>query len=89
MGFFSLFDVLIFIYSLKYETIVSKNGLSLGYSKRDTCSVCSHNPLCMLKNKVIFIVLGIFIFGLCTTTTAVQCTEEVSIDGKIASFGKA
>ena len=28
-----------FHYFLKYETIVSRNGLSLGYSERDTSSV--------------------------------------------------
>ena len=37
--------IFIFIYFLKYETIVSRNGLSLGYSEQDTCSV-----YCMSKN---------------------------------------
>ena len=38
--FFSfLFSLLILIYFFKYETIVSRNGLSLGYSERDTSSV--------------------------------------------------
>ena len=37
MGFFFLFYIL--IYFLKYETIVSRNGLSLGYSEQDTSSV--------------------------------------------------
>ena len=31
--------ILILIYFLKYETIVSRNGLSLGYSEQDTSSV--------------------------------------------------
>ena len=35
---FCLFYIL--IYFLKYETIVSRNGLSLGYSEQDTSSVC-------------------------------------------------
>ena len=39
MGFHFLFYILIFIYFFKYETIVSRNGLSLGYSERDTSSV--------------------------------------------------
>ena len=39
LDFFSLFYILIIIYFFKYETIVSKNGLSLGYSERDTSSV--------------------------------------------------
>ena len=30
-------------YFFKYETIVSTNGLSLGYSERDTSSVSSHH----------------------------------------------
>ena len=38
-GIFFLFYILISIYSFKYETIVSRNGMSLGYSERDTCSV--------------------------------------------------
>ena len=45
VGFFSLFYILIFIYFSKYETIVRRNGLSLGYSERDTSSVesvCHH-----------------------------------------------
>ena len=29
---------------LKYETIVSRNGLSLGYSERDTSSVTRKRP---------------------------------------------
>ena len=36
MGFFLLFCILISF--LKYETIVSRNGLSLGYSEGDTSS---------------------------------------------------
>ena len=36
------FSTLIFIYFFKYETIVSRNGLSLGYSERDTSSVLPH-----------------------------------------------
>ena len=39
MGFHFLFYTLIFIYFFKYETIVSRNGLSLGYSEQDTSSV--------------------------------------------------
>ena len=39
MGFQFLFYFYIFIYFFKYETIVSRNGLSLGYSERDTSSV--------------------------------------------------
>ena len=38
-GIFFLFYILISIYSFKYETIVSRNGMSLGYSERDTSSV--------------------------------------------------
>ena len=41
MGFFFLFSLLIIIYFFKYETIVSRNGLSLGYSEQDTSSVRS------------------------------------------------
>ena len=43
MFFFSLFSLLYFIFYLffEYETIVSKNGLPLGYSERDTSSVQS------------------------------------------------
>ena len=33
------FDFLFYILICKYETIVSRNGLSLGYSERDTSSV--------------------------------------------------
>ena len=39
MEFHFLFYILIFIYFFKYETIVSRNGLSLGYSERDISSV--------------------------------------------------
>ena len=39
MGFHFFFYSLIFIYFFKYETNVSRNGLSLGYSERDTSSV--------------------------------------------------
>ena len=39
-GIFSLFYISILIYCFKYETIVSRNGLSLGYSEQDTSSVC-------------------------------------------------
>ena len=42
LGVFFLFSLLIFIYLLKCETIVSRNGLWLGYSQRDTSSVCRH-----------------------------------------------
>ena len=38
-GILFLFSLLIFISFFKYETIVSRNGLSLGYSERDTSSV--------------------------------------------------
>ena len=37
--FYFLFSILIFVYFFKYETIVSRNGLSLGYSERDTSNV--------------------------------------------------
>ena len=37
--FLFLFYILIYIYFFKYETIVSRNGLSLGYSEQDTGSV--------------------------------------------------
>ena len=40
MGFFFLFYIL--IYFFKYETIASRNSLSLGYSERDTSSVIDH-----------------------------------------------
>ena len=36
---FFLFYVLIFICFFNYETVVSRNGLSLGYSEGDTISV--------------------------------------------------
>ena len=39
MGFFFLSYTLIFIYLFKYETMFSRNGLSLEYSERDTSSV--------------------------------------------------
>jgi hypothetical protein len=45
-----LFSILIFIYFLKYETIVSRNGLSLGYSERDISSV----------SKIVLIFFNIF-----------------------------
>ena len=32
----------IFSFFLKYETIVSRNGLSIGYSEQDTSSVSSY-----------------------------------------------
>ena len=35
------FSLISFIHFLKYETIVSINGLSLGYSEQGTCSVAS------------------------------------------------
>ena len=38
-GIFFYLYTLILIYLFKYETIVSRNGLSLGYSERDTSSV--------------------------------------------------
>ena len=41
--FFFLIYILILIYFSKYETIVTRNGLSLGYSERDTSSVISNN----------------------------------------------
>ena len=41
LGFLFLFSLLISIYIFKYETIVGRNGLSLGYSERDTSSVIS------------------------------------------------
>ena len=36
-----IFYILILINFFKYETIVSRNGLSLGYSEKDTISVTS------------------------------------------------
>ena len=40
MGFFfSFFFFFFFFFFFKYETIVSRYGLSLGYSERDTSSV--------------------------------------------------
>ena len=39
--FFLYYYILIFIYFFKYENIVSRNGLSLGYSEQDTSSVLS------------------------------------------------
>ena len=41
-GILFLFSLLIFISFFKYETIVSRNGLSLGYLEQDTCSVKWH-----------------------------------------------
>ena len=36
------FSLIILIHFLQYETIVSRNGLSLGYSERDTSSVLQY-----------------------------------------------
>ena len=49
VGFYFLFYTLIFIYFFKYETIVSRNGLSLGYSERETSSVQSQSSFRMSK----------------------------------------
>ena len=51
MGFFFLFSLLILICFFKYETIVSTNGLSLGYSERDTSSVMHLIILLLLSIK--------------------------------------
>ena len=47
VGFFSL--LYFFIYFFEYEIIVSRNGLSLGYSERYTSSVSRTGKL--LQNK--------------------------------------
>ena len=50
-GIFFLFYKLIFIYLFKYEIIVSRNDLSLGYSERDIRSVRYLSFSLLFSNK--------------------------------------
>ena len=67
---FFLFYTLFFIHFLKYETIVSRNGLSLWYSEQDTSSVKCLCRCCKNSTVVTFSKQQTFYFKyLCTTSS--------------------
>ena len=60
-GIFFLFYIFIFIYFLKYETIVSRNGLSLGYSERDTSSVGCQLQYSQMADSLLLLTLSFWL----------------------------